>query len=95
MTNRFMVSAAALALLAGTGFANAQSTNREPGGATGGSTMQHSSPGSTSGAASGSSESKSGMTTGQSSEGATKHPTPFADGAAFTGPACLRPPRHP
>jgi hypothetical protein len=45
MTNRFMISVAAAALLAGTGFANAQGTgmSRE-GGATGGSTVQQSAP---------------------------------------------------
>jgi Protein of unknown function (DUF1236) len=41
MTNRFMVSVAALALIAGTGMANAQGMGKESGGATGGSTMQH------------------------------------------------------
>jgi hypothetical protein len=43
MTNRFMVSVAALALIAGTGFANAQGMSKEPGGA-GGAAMQHSAP---------------------------------------------------
>ena len=43
MTNRFMVSVAALALLAGTGMANAQGMNKESGGAAGGA-MQHSAP---------------------------------------------------
>jgi len=50
MTNRFMISVAALALIAGTGLANAQGMNRESGGAAGGSTMQHSSPGDSSAA---------------------------------------------
>jgi hypothetical protein len=50
MTNRFMVSVAALALIAGTaGFANAQGTSKEPGGA-GGAAMQHSAPSDTSAA---------------------------------------------
>ena len=40
MTNRFLISVAAAALIAGTGFANAQGMNRESGGAAGGSTMQ-------------------------------------------------------
>jgi hypothetical protein len=40
MTNRFMVSVAALALIAGTGFANAQGMSKDPGG--GGAAMQHS-----------------------------------------------------
>jgi hypothetical protein len=53
MTNRFMISVAALALIAGTGFANAQGMGKESGGSTmgkesGGSTMQHSSPADTS-----------------------------------------------
>jgi hypothetical protein len=49
MTNRFMVSVAALALIAGTGFANAQGTSKESGGA-GGAAMQHSTPSDTSAA---------------------------------------------
>lgn len=48
MTNRFMISVAVLALIAGTGMANAQGMGKESGGATGGSTMQHSSPADTS-----------------------------------------------
>ncbi len=48
MTNRFMISVAALALIAGTGMANAQSMGKESGGAAGGSTMQHSAPADTS-----------------------------------------------
>src|SRR5476651_1955355 len=45
MTNRFMISVAAAALIAGTGLANAQGTgmNRE-GGSAGGSTMQQGTP---------------------------------------------------
>jgi len=50
MTNRFMISVAALALIAGTGMANAQGMGKESGGAAGGSTMQHSSPADTSAA---------------------------------------------
>ena len=34
MTNRFLISVAAAALIAGTGFANAQGMNREGGAAT-------------------------------------------------------------
>jgi hypothetical protein len=46
MTNRFLISVAAAALIAGTGFANAQGTNRESGGAAGGgSTVQQNAPG--------------------------------------------------
>ena len=36
MTNRFLISVAAAALIAGTGFANAQGMSREGGGAAGG-----------------------------------------------------------
>ena len=46
MTNRFMISVATLALIAGTGLANAQGTNRE----SGGTTVQHTSPADTSAA---------------------------------------------
>jgi hypothetical protein len=46
MTNRFMISVAALALIAGTGYANAQGMNKE----SGGNTMQHSAPADTSAA---------------------------------------------
>ena len=45
MTNRFLISVAAAALIAGTGFANAQGMNREGGGAAGGgSTVQQGAP---------------------------------------------------
>jgi hypothetical protein len=45
MTNRFLISVAAAALIAGTGFANAQGVNREGGGAAGGgSTVQQGAP---------------------------------------------------
>ena len=48
MKNRFLISVAAAALIAGTGFANAQGTNRESGGAAGGSsTVQQSAPSAT------------------------------------------------
>jgi hypothetical protein len=65
MTNRFMVSVAALALLAGTGMANAQGMGKESGGATGGGAMQHSSPSDTS---SGASKSESGASKSEKSE---------------------------
>jgi hypothetical protein len=55
MINRFMISVAAAALIAGTGFANAQGMSRE-GGAPGGATVQQSAP-STGGAAAPSHES--------------------------------------
>ncbi|MBV8924689.1 MAG: DUF1236 domain-containing protein [Bradyrhizobium sp.] len=60
MTNRFMISAAALALIAGTGFAHAQGMSKESGGA-GGAAMQHSAPADTSAA-----PSQSGSSTGAS-----------------------------
>jgi Protein of unknown function (DUF1236) len=44
MTNRFMISVAAVALIAGTGFANAQGTGTGREGSTGGSTVQQSAP---------------------------------------------------
>src|ERR1051325_6851277 len=64
MTNRFLISVAAAALIAGTGFANAQGA----GGAQGGSTaQQHSAPSATGGAAP---SRESGMTSGQSEKAA-------------------------
>lgn len=42
MSNRFMISVAALALVAGTGLANAQGMNRESGGGAGAQPTQHS-----------------------------------------------------
>jgi hypothetical protein len=44
MTNRFMISVAAAALIAGTGFANAQGTGMSREGASGGSAVQQSAP---------------------------------------------------
>jgi uncharacterized protein DUF1236 len=73
MTNRFMVSVAALALIAGTGLANAQGTKSE----SGGSSMQHSSPADTSaGSAKSESSEKGSMKSsqsGQNSPGAMKN----------------------
>ena len=51
MTNRFLISTAIAALIAGTGFANAQGMSREAPAA--GSTVQQSAPASDRGAASG------------------------------------------
>jgi Protein of unknown function (DUF1236) len=80
MTNRFMISAAALALIAGTGFANAQGMGKESGGASsGGGAMQHSAPADSSAGPSRSdssagpsrseaTDSKGGMKTGQSEQ---------------------------
>src|SRR5258708_1141755 len=44
MTNRFMISVAAAALIAGTGFANAQGTGMSHEGTSGGSTIQQNAP---------------------------------------------------
>jgi Protein of unknown function (DUF1236) len=44
MTNRFLISVAAAALIAGTGFANAQGMSREGGGAAGGAATQQTAP---------------------------------------------------
>lgn len=44
MTNRFMISVAAMALIAGTGFANAQGTGMSREGSSAGSTVQQSAP---------------------------------------------------
>jgi len=67
MTNRLMVSVAALALIAGTGVASAQGMNKESGGASGGASMQHSTGANTS-----SESSKSGSTTGEAKAGEAK-----------------------
>ena len=53
MSNRFMISVAAAALIAGTGFANAQGMNREGGAAGGAPAAQQSAPSSERGAAPG------------------------------------------
>jgi len=50
MTNRFMISVAAAALIAGTGFANAQGTGMNREGTSGGSSVQQSAPSSPSSA---------------------------------------------
>jgi len=74
MTNRFMVSVAALALIAGTGFANAQGMGKESGGAGGGAAMQHSdtSGGSATGASKSESSESSKGATNESSKGGMK-----------------------
>jgi hypothetical protein len=74
MTNRFMVSVAALALIAGTGFANAQGMSKDTGGAGGGAAMQHSDTSagaSHSGSAAGASKSEAN----ESSKGSANEPT--------------------
>ncbi|WP_454618817.1 DUF1236 domain-containing protein [Bradyrhizobium cenepequi] len=67
MTNRLLISVATAALIAGTGFANAQGTGmgRESPSSGGGATMQHNSP-SSGGASSGTMNRDSGGTTGMS-----------------------------
>jgi hypothetical protein len=65
MSNRFMVSVAALALIAGTGLANAQGGMK--GGESGGSTMQHGAPADTSAAPS-KSDSSPGAAKSESAE---------------------------
>ena len=67
MTNRFLISVAAAALIAGTGFANAQGMNRE-GGAAGGAATQ-SAPSSERAAPSGAMNHDSGATKGAESPG--------------------------
>jgi hypothetical protein len=70
MTNRFLISVAAAALIAGTGFANAQGTmGRDTGSA--GSTAQQSAP-SSGGASSGTMQRDSGGTTGMKGESGMK-----------------------
>jgi hypothetical protein len=64
MTNRFMISVAALALIAGTGFANAQGTGTSREGSSGGSTMQQSAP------------SSAGSSAGQMSHESTESKSP-------------------
>ena len=67
MTNRFLISVAAAALIAGTGFANAQGMSRE-GGAAGGATTQ-SAPSSEHAAPSGAVKHESGGMKGAESSG--------------------------
>ena len=70
MSNRFMITVAAAALIAGTGFANAQGIGGGREGGTGGAGMQQSAPSSPSTGASGvaSQEGSSGMRSSQSEE---------------------------
>ena len=70
MSNRFMISVAALALIAGTGFANAQGTGMNREGSSGGSTMQQSAPSS--------GPSSAGSSTGQMSHESTEPKSPDA-----------------
>jgi hypothetical protein len=69
MTNRFMISVAAVALVAGTGFANAQGTGTGREGSTSGSTVQQSAP---------SSGPSSGSSAGQMSHESTESKSPDA-----------------
>ncbi|HKS20761.1 MAG TPA: DUF1236 domain-containing protein [Bradyrhizobium sp.] len=77
MTNRFLISVAAAALIAGTGFANAQGMNREGGAA--GSSVQQSAPSSDRGGGSSATqhrdaaEPSSGTKSDQRSQGAVKN----------------------
>jgi hypothetical protein len=71
MSNRFMMSVAAIALIAGAGAANAQGTNRESGGAA----MQHSAP-------SGTAATPAGQPSGGSSEMKAEPSEKSAPGAA-------------
>ena len=71
MSNRFMISVAALALIAGTGFANAQGTGMNREGSSGGSTMQQSAPSS-------SGPSSAGSSAGQMSHESTESKSPDA-----------------
>jgi hypothetical protein len=71
MTNRFMVSVAALALIAGTSFANAQGSMK--GGESAGSTMQHSAPSGNSAAPS-QSDSSAAPSSTESSQSEQKSP---------------------
>lgn len=70
MSNRFMISVAALALIAGTGFANAQGTGMNREGSSGGSTMQQSAPSS--------GPSSAGSSAGQMSHESTESKSPDA-----------------
>jgi hypothetical protein len=71
MSHRFMISVAALALIAGTGFANAQGTGMNREGSSGGSTMQQSAPSS-------SGPSSAGSSAGQMSHESTESKSPDA-----------------
>jgi hypothetical protein len=68
MTNRFLISVAAVALIAGTGFANAQGMSRE-GGAAGGAATQQSAPSSERAAPSGAMNHDSAGTKGSDTSG--------------------------
>ena len=70
MSNRFMISVAALAVIAGTGFANAQGTGMNREGSSGGSTMQQSAPSS--------GPSSAGSSAGQMSHESTESKSPDA-----------------
>ncbi|SDP44287.1 DUF1236 domain-containing protein [Afipia sp. GAS231] len=69
MTNRFLISVAAAALIAGTGFANAQGMNREGSGAAGGAATQQTAPSSERAAPSGAMNHDSAGTKGAESSG--------------------------
>ena len=75
MSNRFMISVAALALVAGTGFANAQGTGASREGSSAGSTVQQSAPSSGPSAAGSSAGQMSHESTETKSPDATKPPS--------------------
>jgi hypothetical protein len=75
MNNRFMISVAALALIAGTGFANAQGTGTSREGSSAGSTVQQSAPSSGPSAAGSSAGQMSHESTESKSPDATKSPS--------------------
>src|SRR5437899_3776546 len=68
MTNRFMMSAAAVALIAGAGFANAQGTGKDREQPSAGSTVQQSAPSSERGNSAAEKSPSSGMKATQSEE---------------------------
>jgi hypothetical protein len=79
MTNRFMISVAAVALIAGTGFANAQGTGTSREGSSTGSTVQQSAP-----AAGPSSGSSAGQTSHESTESKSPESTKPSSGMKAT-----------
>jgi hypothetical protein len=82
MTNRFLISVAAAALIAGTGFANAQGAGRDPGSA--GSTAHQSAPSSDRGGASsgGAMQRDNGATTGMKGADSADKPDKAQPGAS-------------
>lgn len=75
MTNRFLISVAAAALIAGTGFANAQGMSREGGAASGGAATQQTAPSSERAAPSGTVNRDSGASGMKGAESTDKMPS--------------------